>query len=161
MPRCLNLTRAGEYAIAALSRLALEADGAAGAPVPVEELAALQGLPRDFLAKILGRCARAGLVRTKKGKDGGVSLARRPEDIPLLDVIQACEGSYRRDACVFYASRPCDGPECVVYCPLRREEEGLRSALGRRTLAEMSRALGVHPDARGAARKGEAPWKAC
>lgn len=149
MPRCLNLTRAGEYALAALSRLALLSPG--GAPVSVDALAAAQGLPAPYLAKILRLCARAGLVRAKTGAAGGVALARRAEDVSLLEIVEACEGRYARGACVFYASRECAGPDCGVYCPLRRREEELRESMSGTTLAEMARALSVHPDARAAA----------
>jgi Rrf2 family protein len=145
MSRCLNLTRAGEYALAALSRLALLGDGKA--PVTIEAIAAAQKIPRPFLAKIFQQCAKAGLITAKKGASGGVTLARRPESVTLLDVIEACEGTYARDACVFYSARPCEGPACANYCPLRQEEEKLRDRLKATTLAEMAAALRTHPDA--------------
>lgn len=145
MSRCLNLTRAGEYAIAALARLALIDNGAA--PVTIDTLAQTQDLPRPFLSKIMQHCTRAGLVRSKKGAEGGVVLTRRPQDISLLSIIEACEGRYARGKCVFYASRDCSGEDCVVFCPLRREEENLKNRLGATTLADMARALDVHPGA--------------
>lgn len=159
MSRCLNLTRTGEYALAALSRLALKDGGRV--PVPVESLAGAQRIPKAFLSKIIQHCVRAGLVRAKKGAAGGVSLTRDARDITLLDIFEACEGSYERDACVFYAERRCTGPDCEVYCPLRQEEHRLRERLGRTTLADMARALSVHPDARaaGVLESGGIEWK--
>jgi Rrf2 family protein len=157
MARCLNLTRAGEYAIAALARLALLSDGSEA--VTVEELAAAQAIPAPFLAKILQQCSRAGLVRTRKGAAGGVALARAPEDVALLSIIEACEGSYARDRCVFYSARRCAGPDCAVYCPLRTEEERLRERLRAVTLAEMVLSLNAHPDAgAGKVLVGGDPW---
>lgn len=145
MSRCLNLTRTGEYAIAALSRLALASKMPNSRPIPVEDLAAGQKIPRTFLSKILRQCAKAGLIRLKKGPTGGASLGRPAETISLLAIIESCEGSYSRDACVFYTERDCEGPACEVYCPLRKEEEALRIQLNRTTLADMSGALGGHP----------------
>lgn len=144
MARCLNLTRSGEYALAALSRLVLAAPD--GTPVAVERLAALQRIPKAFLSKILQDCVKAGLLRAKKGASGGVSLARDPRDISLLAIVEACEGSYTRDACVFFAPRRCAGQECGVYCPLRKEEERLRDRLRDTTLAAMAHSLSTHPD---------------
>jgi Rrf2 family protein len=141
MGRCLNLSQAGEYALSSLARLALCFPRA----VPVEDLARVQGIPRPFLAKILGRCAKAGIVRAKTGPSGGMSLARDPENITLLNVIEACEGDFQRARCVFYSERVCDGPACRIYCPLRRTEEDLRIGLGSATLADMSRSLKDHP----------------
>jgi len=146
-PHCLNLTRAGEYAISALSRLALMSSGPEGAPVPVESLAGGQRIPRAFLGKILGRCARMGIVRTKRGAAGGVALARPADRITLLQIVEACEGGYARASCVFFVERSCTGPLCGVYCALRRAEEELRVRLSGTTLADMARELGRHPDA--------------
>lgn len=148
MARCLNLTRAGEYAIAALARLALKSDVSGRGATSVRTLAREQEIPKSFLSKILARYAKAGIVQSKKGPDGGVALARPPQEISLLAVIEACEGSYGREFCVFYPTRRCDGPGCEVYCPLREREERVRSELDRVTLAEMARALRTHPRAK-------------
>ena len=142
---CLNLNRGGEYAIAALTRLAVESDGAPGKLISVRVLAEHQGLPKSFLSKILELCVRAGLITAKTGARGGVALARSAAEISMLDILEACEGTYRRADCVFYAKRACDGPDCVVYCPLRKREEDVRLSLSNTTLAEMARSLEVHP----------------
>lgn len=141
MSQSLNLSQGGEYAIAALSRLALRYPE----PMSVESLAGAQRIPRAFLAKILGLCAKAGFVRAKTGPAGGMSLARDPKTIPILEIIEACEGEFRRSDCVFYSERACDGPFCQVYCPLRRNEEDLRKGLKDTTLADMARSLMDHP----------------
>lgn len=147
MAKCLNLTKTGEYAIAALSRLALKSEESPSDPKPVSisALAREQNIPPSFLSKIMAQCVKAGILQSRKGPEGGITLNRPAEEISLLSIIEACEGSYWRESCVFYASRRCDGPDCEVYCPLREREEELRSGLERVTLAEMAGALGRHP----------------
>ncbi len=145
MGRCLNLSQGGEYALSALARLAMGHP----APASVEALAKLQRIPRTFLSKMLGRCAKAGIVRAKTGPAGGMSLLRDPERVSILEIIEACEGDLRRSRCVFYVERSCDGPACPVYCPLRRKEDNLRQEMGKTTLAEMARSLQDHPLAQG------------
>lgn len=145
MGRCLNLTKAGEYAIAALSRLALQTGLGA---ISAKTLAAEQKIPPSFLAKILSQCVKAGLVSSRKGRDGGIRLSRPADEITLLSIIEACEGPYIRKECVFYASRACEGPDCEVYCSLREQEEGVRMGLGSITLASMAEALNRHPNLR-------------
>jgi Rrf2 family protein len=149
MRQCLNLSQGGEYAISALTRLALCFPGAAS----VETLARVQGIPQAFLSKILGRCAKVGIVRAKTGPAGGMRLSREPESISLLDVIETFEGDLERSRCVFYSERACDGPACTIYCPLRRKEENLRRELRDTTLADMARSLKDHP-----LNQGERAW---
>lgn len=148
MARTLHLTRAGEYAIAALARLALETDPTDPRPVPVRTLALRQRIPKSFLSKIIAQCAKAGIVSARKGPTGGVALSRAAADISLLSIIEACEGDYARAACVFFSARPCPGTECEVYCGLRKDEESVKRRLMRTTLAEMAESLRVHPDAK-------------
>lgn len=142
---CLNLNRGGEYAIAALTRLALESNREPGKLIAVRVLAESQGLPKSFLSKILEQCLRKGLITSKSGSRGGVALARPAAEISMLDILEACEGPYHRADCVFYSDRKCEGTDCVVFCPLRKREEDVRLSLARTTLAEMARSLEIHP----------------
>lgn len=142
---CLNLNRGGEYAIAALTRLALETGREAGKLIPVRVLAADQTIPKPFLSKILELCLKKGLIISKSGARGGVGLARPASEISLLDILEACEGPYQRADCVFYPARKCEGTDCIVFCPLREREEDVRLSLARTTLDEMARSLEVHP----------------
>ncbi|MCM2304446.1 MAG: Rrf2 family transcriptional regulator [Elusimicrobia bacterium] len=142
---CFNLNRGGEYAIAALTRLALESGGVPGRPIPVRVLAEVQAIPKSFLSKILELCTRSGLITSKSGANGGVALAKPASEISLLDILEACEGPYHRADCVFYGERKCEGTDCVVFCPLREREEDVRISLARTTLAEMAKSLEIHP----------------
>lgn len=148
MARCLNLTKAAEYAVSALSRLAVWSGEEEAGLVPIGRLARDQKLPAPFLAKLFSRCAKAGLVRSGKGRAGGVALARPAERITLLEIIEVFQGPYWRDLCVFFPLRPCEGPSCEVFCPLRQEEQSLREGLAGVTLADMAAALARHPEAK-------------
>jgi Rrf2 family protein len=50
-------------------------------------------IPYRFVRKIAGRLVRAGLVRSARGRAGGLRLARRPTAISLLDVLSAVDPS--------------------------------------------------------------------
>lgn len=56
------------------------------------EIAENQGIPRKFLEKIIQNLTRSGLVKSKRGSDGGYSLARPTHEITLRDIIEAVEG---------------------------------------------------------------------
>ena len=49
-------------------------------------------IPPSFLAKIISQLSIAGLLHTSRGARGGVTLAREPKDITLLEVIEAIDG---------------------------------------------------------------------
>ena len=74
-----------DYAIRGLVSLALASDDR----TKIEVLAADHDLSRKFLAQVLVELRNVGIVTTQRGSDGGYGLARRPDQIRLLDVFDA------------------------------------------------------------------------
>lgn len=85
----MKLSRTVAYAVQAALQLA-QADPKS--PVPCSRLAAAGQMPERFLLQILRSLVTHGILQSTRGVDGGYSLARRPADISLLDVIEAIEG---------------------------------------------------------------------
>lgn len=59
----------------------------------VEDLAAEQGIPANYLVQILIELKALGIARSVRGKEGGYLLARSPAQITLADVLRAVHGS--------------------------------------------------------------------
>ena len=78
-----------DYALRAALELAAGGDG----PLTTEELGERQGIPRTYLRTILADLRRAGLIRGRRGVDGGWSLATTPDAITLGEVIRAVDGA--------------------------------------------------------------------
>lgn len=92
----MRLTRQGDYAVRVMLDLAAHPEG----PVPRAHIHARQDVPAAYLAKIVQTLARAGLVRTRSGVRGGVSLAVPAEQVTLRRVIEAVEGPIQLNRCV-------------------------------------------------------------
>jgi Rrf2 family protein len=84
----LEVTRRTDYAI----RLLLELARVGGGPLSVRELAERQGVPYAFARSIQRDLVVAGFLTTLRGAQGGVSLARSPEEINLRDIANAIQG---------------------------------------------------------------------
>lgn len=85
----MKLSNKGRYAVRALFDIAFYNDGR---PTQVKDIAERQSIPPRFLEQIFQDLKRAGIVGSKRGPQGGYSLARRAADIRLGDVIRALEG---------------------------------------------------------------------
>jgi Rrf2 family protein len=85
----MRLTRSQEYAVHALLQLA---QSRSGGPVSCNHLATCGEMPHRFLLQILRDLSKYGIVRSARGAIGGYSLAREPDQISLLDVVEATEG---------------------------------------------------------------------
>jgi Rrf2 family transcriptional regulator, cysteine metabolism repressor len=85
----MKLSRTVSYAVQATLRLA---QTESASPVPCSQLAADGHMPERFLLQILRHLVTHGILHSTRGVDGGYSLDRKPEDISLLDVIEAIDG---------------------------------------------------------------------
>ncbi|MDA7926402.1 Rrf2 family transcriptional regulator [Verrucomicrobiales bacterium] len=58
----------------------------------VEEMAKLEELSPNYLVQILTKLRQAGIVISRRGKNGGYLLARHPDEINLAEIAIAMEG---------------------------------------------------------------------
>ncbi|MBC8333424.1 MAG: Rrf2 family transcriptional regulator [Anaerolineales bacterium] len=93
----MQITRQADYAVRAVYYLSTLGNGKRAA---TSKIASEQHIPPSFLAKIVSQLSVAGLLHTSRGARGGVSLARGPEEISLLDVVEAIDGPIYLNECV-------------------------------------------------------------
>jgi Rrf2 family protein len=90
----LTITSKSPYAVRALAELART--GSAG-PVPIGEIARRRGIPVQFLEGLFATLRRSGILQSQRGVKGGYSFARAPEDVTVLEVVEALEGRLGAD----------------------------------------------------------------
>ena len=115
------------------------------------DLAELQGVSPSFVAKIFPKLEKAGIVTANTGVSGGYRLAKSPEDISMLDIVDAIEGSkplfdckeIRGQCAVFKGDPPrwVTGGVCAIHNVMLRAEKSMRDTLAQETLASLSRTV--------------------
>lgn len=116
-------TRKVQYAVKALVTLAAQdAYPEKGEALLVEELAKASRVPKPFLGKIVSELSAVGILNSKRGRGGGISLTRDPKKILLGECIEALDriGGQRR--CVL-EPRPCNEKQA---CPLHKTTQAIR-----------------------------------
>jgi len=93
----MQITRQADYAVRAVLHLARVGNNERSA---TSMIAKEQNIPPSFLAKIISQLSIAGLLHTSRGARGGVTLAREPGDITLLEVVEAIDGPIQLNECV-------------------------------------------------------------
>ena len=63
-----------------------------GGLAQIEHLAQAEAVPANFLAQILLKLRDHGLITSRRGNQGGYTLARSAEEISLYDILMAVEG---------------------------------------------------------------------
>lgn len=140
------ISNAVEYALHCLLYLV----GAPGQATiaSTRDLAELQGVSAEYLAKVFTKLHRAGLVAGVEGSGGGFALARAPERITVLDVVVAIDGRKRLFDCrnvrlgcaVFGTSAPrwASRGVCSIHAVMLEAEAAMKSVLVGHSLADLS-----------------------
>jgi Rrf2 family transcriptional regulator, cysteine metabolism repressor len=87
-----------EYGVHVMAHLA-RMDGAGG-PVSLSAIAEAEGLPLAYLEHLVQRLRRAQLVESRRGAQGGYSLARSADQITMAEVVSALEGGIAPIECI-------------------------------------------------------------
>ena len=135
----MQLTRQADYAIRALLHLSIKESGSV---VQTREIASNQEIPEKYLPTIMRTLARAGLVRTLRGNQGGVLLARRPDEINLREVIEAIEEPIVLNRCLREEGECSRDGFCPVYPVWDRIQQSLVERLESTTFADLATEIG-------------------
>jgi len=125
------LTKTSETAI---RLLVLLAQRSADTPLSPREIAERLNSSPTYTAKTAAQLAKAGLLRSHRGAQGGVTLALAPAEISLLAIVEACQGRILGDYC-----QPSDKLElvCAYHEAMHQVHEAVLRELRRYTLADL------------------------
>ena len=90
----ISVTSKSRYAVVAMAELARSGEG----PVPIAQIAERRAMPVQFLEQLFSTLRRDGLLLSQRGVKGGYRLARPPEEITVLEVVQALDGKVGQEA---------------------------------------------------------------
>ncbi|MFH1561609.1 MAG: Rrf2 family transcriptional regulator [Patescibacteria group bacterium] len=91
----IKISTKSQYGLRAMVYLARQSDW-----VSARLIAESEGIPVNFLEKVLGRLKKAGLVKVKRGVEGGYQLLGSPRRITVGDVVRPLEGKMAMALCL-------------------------------------------------------------
>ncbi len=115
-----------------------------GATLPTKALAEYHGLSETYLAKHLQALTNAGIIESLPGPKGGYRLQRAPEEITILEVVEAIDGREPLFRCTEIRQRSPLTQEpgmyrvpCGIHIAMARAEKAWRDALRAQTIADI------------------------
>ena len=136
----MKLSTKARYGLRATAELALRKIAGNGntRPVSISTIAKRQGIPEQYLRQIFVPLKKAGIVEAVRGKSGGFLLARGPEEISALEVVQAMGEELGPVFCVSEpgaCERVSECPTHSLWCKLG---DAVRKALETTTVKELA-----------------------
>ncbi|MCK5805359.1 MAG: Rrf2 family transcriptional regulator [Lentisphaeria bacterium] len=130
------ITREADYSVRALHHLARPEN--LDHNVTVAQLAERMDIPFRHLRRITLRLVQAGLLRSEKGRNGGLRLNRSPEDITLYEVLQEMDArNVHLNLCILLPDACNRQPNCEVNRQLCKLQETLDEGLKGITMADL------------------------
>ncbi|MBE0447149.1 MAG: Rrf2 family transcriptional regulator [Actinobacteria bacterium] len=129
----MRMSTRGRYGARAMLDIALNYEKG---PVSLRELAQRQELSIKYLEQLIQPLRTAGLIKSIRGAGGGYTLARLPDDINLLQIVQALENLTPVD-CLNNPEACSRISKCATYDVWKEVQDSTRNILASLTLTDM------------------------
>ena len=129
----MRFTKAVEYAIRCVLYLASLKERVASR----QEVAYVMEIPDHFLAKIAQQLAKARIIEIRQGRQGGYRLLVSPEDLSLLEVVEAVSGEIFINECVIMPETCRKSPICPVHRIWTKVRDTVREMLRQVSIADL------------------------
>jgi len=130
----MQITRASEYAIRAVLFMARSPYRDV---VLKKDICRTQDITPAFLTKIFQPMIKHGIIGSQRGVGGGFFLARRPEEISLLDVIRAQEGEILLNTCLEAKGACSRDMICPVHSTWKELRQSMLQSLSGKTFIDL------------------------
>jgi Rrf2 family protein len=125
----MRLSKKGEYAIRALVEIGFESHLRPNTLIQISTVAERTNIPEKFLEQILLALRNGGVLKSKRGVEGGYALAKPPAEISLGEVVRLLDGPLAPIPCVSESAyEPCSCPD-EESCGLRIAMKQVRDAI--------------------------------
>jgi Rrf2 family protein len=144
----MRLSKKGEYAVRALVEIGFEAHQRPDSLIQISTVAKRTNIPEKFLEQILLALRNGGVLKSKRGVEGGYSLAKTPKDITLGEVIRLLDGPLAPIPCVSKtAYERCSCPDeesCGLRIAMQQVRDSIAGILDGYTLARVIQEVQKH-----------------
>ncbi len=107
--------------------------------VMIREISDELAISFHFLTKILQQLTAAGIMRSTRGRKGGITLAKPAHRISLLDVIECLDGKAAFGSCVLGLTGCSDRKPCPLHAAWAAKRKTMQTVFARTTLAALGR----------------------
>ncbi len=131
----MKISTKGRYGLRILLDIVLNGEDA---PRLTRDIATSQNISEKYISRLVIDLRRAGLIKSLRGAKGGYRMARFPEDITLLEIVETMEGRTSIVDCVLQPDVCSKVEACAVHQTWAEINRKIRDVLGEVTLKEIA-----------------------
>ena len=108
----------------------------------VTEISKEYNISKSYLAKIVQTLSSKKLIKTSTGRNGGISLNKKPESIKVIDIVNAINGcSQNKEQCVLGIGECNDDTHCPIHYSWKSVKSIINNKLSNQNLKTLSKEL--------------------
>lgn len=111
----MKISTRGRYALRIMVDLAQNPPASQGEYIKLQEIADRQEISKEYLVQLITALKNSGLVISSSGKKGGYALARRPDEIRVLEIVESAIGPVSIIDCVNNGSKCTRSSACQAH----------------------------------------------
>lgn len=132
----IRLTKAGEYGLRAIRYLVENGDKER---ISIGDISIHKNIPEPFLRKLFKPLVQQGIINSTRGVSGGVRLARQPDEITVLEVVEALEGPLALNDCLLDDSACEFLAECGMHDVWEEAQAAMAKVLRSKNLLDLKK----------------------
>ncbi len=129
----MKLNTTSQYALRIMELIAKEQDRLHNAKVISEKLS----IPYKYLTKIMTMLVNANLILSIRGRDGGYKLTKPPQEIKLIQILEAVKESVEQKECVLGLGLCKESKKCALHDIWKEPKKSILALFNENTLAEI------------------------
>lgn len=130
------LSNTCKYAVRAVIYLSVYASDKK--KVGIKEISSELDIPSPFLGKILQTLAKHKILNSTKGPNGGFTLSKPPEEIPLMDIVEIIDGTDIFTTCLIRSTECSDEEPCGLHDNITAVRKQLKNVFMNQTVNDLA-----------------------
>lgn len=123
------------YAIRGILYLASTSEN--GKKIRIEEISKTISIPKYFLAKVMNKMVRAGILTSIKGPNGGFCINDQTLGTPLIKIFMLIDGSSLYEGCVLHLRNCSDATACPMHARMKNSKNEILTMLSQTTIGHL------------------------
>ena len=131
----MKISTKGRYGLRILLDIVLNGDNV---PRLMRDIATSQNISEKYISRLVIDLRKAGLIKSVRGAKGGYKMARFPEDVTLLEIVETMEGRTSIVDCVLQPDACSKVGGCAVHQTWAEINRKIREVLSEVTLKDIA-----------------------
>jgi len=131
----MKLNTTTQYAIKVMSHMAKNDDNNF---YNAKDISEKLSIPYKYLTRIMAKLVNSNIITSTRGREGGYSLSKKPEQINIIDILKAMDENIVEDSCLLGTGSCNENKRCSMHDKWKEPKESMQNMFQKTSLKDIS-----------------------